>query len=593
MRKLKGTLLTLLVQQSGQIQLLIVAPILTLSFLSLVVRTASSAVDSSLEKKKVTEQLKRRLNEVQSERVASIEEQKNPSQKPPLIVNLPPSEKKNITLPVQETLKFPPPQRPSPSSLAQQLLLPLQAKIRVGGKASLSSLLSDEGVERAERQAWLAAAKRQKVLQKLTSGRIIELSFALTKKGTDRELRSISYELDKRSRLLLEKKTDGRITARNEKLPFTLVWKGIGGRISGSLYTSAISAGVPRQLIDDIADLDWDIDLSSDLRRGDTFKVIFEEFQLEGKRIDLGRLLAAEINNKGTTYTLFSFPDPKDITVPMRSAGKSGAFLRYPLQFTRITSVFTDARLHPILDRVRPHTGVDFAAPRGTPVRSIANGMVEFAGRQSGYGIIVRIDHPGPYDSAYAHLDRIAQEVREGAKVEKGQVIGFVGSTGLATGPHLHFEMYKNGEFINPLTAKIPTEEGYQKKENPVFLAKKQKVLEQFNAMKVTDQPVVFSMAVSGKLEALKKEGSQETRLAMATQSDAPSFIPGLSSITKKASMTKSSRPPNSRSRVSSSSRQVSIKMSGRTVKKVAGKEQSFSSKKKAKSDSARRTARR
>jgi len=582
MRKLRGTLTTLLSQQSGQIQLLIVAPILTLSFLSLVVRTASSAVDSSTEKRKVTEQLKRRLNEVQNERPIVVEEQKTPAQpKAPLIVHLPSSEKKALQSSSQKTsIPF-----SSQLSLSQQLLLPLQATIKVGKKTSLSSLLSEEGIEKNERQSWLDAARKQKVLRKLRSGRTLVLSFVLNEKENNRELRSISYELDKKSRLILEKKVDGKITAREEKLPISLVWKGIGGRISGSLYKSAMKAGVPKQLIDDIADLDWDIDLSSDLREGDTFKVIFEEFQLEGKPMDLGKLLAAEINNRGRTYTLFSFPDPKDITVPTRGLGKSGTFLRYPLKFTRITSVFTDARLHPILERVRPHTGVDFAAPRGTPVRSIADGKVDFAGRQSGYGNIIRLDHPGPYDSAYAHLDRIAKGIKEGVTVEKGQVIGFVGSTGLATGPHLHFEMYKNGNFINPLTAKISTDDGFEKKENPTFLAKKQQALAQFSAMRVKDQPLLLSLSVSEELYARKEKKEQEDRLAMATSPNSPSLIPGLSSTKKetsrkKSSITKSSsRAKNSRSRMGSSSRYKSVGKSEKSVKQIASKKRSSSAK--------------
>jgi murein DD-endopeptidase MepM/ murein hydrolase activator NlpD len=569
MRKLKGTLLTFLAQQSGQIQLLIVAPILTLSFLSLVVRTASSAVDSSLEKKKVTEQLKRRLSEVQNEQPILLEwRQISSHPKAPLIVKLLRPEKELTNPPLQKALKTPSSKQISTHSLIRQLLLPLQVSVKVGKKMTLSSILESEGVEKEETAGWLVAVKKQKALQKLAAGRMINLSFALTKEEDGRELRSISYELDKRSRLVLEKRTNGKIVARTETPPVSLVWKGIGGRISGSLYKSAIKAGVPRQLIDDIADMDWDIDLASDLRQGDTFKVIFEEFHIDGKPIDLGRLVAAEIYNRGKAYTLFSLPESRDLTGPMHDTGKSGAlFLRYPLKFTKITSVFTDARLHPILERVRPHTGVDFAAPRGTPIRAIADGKVTFAGRESGYGIIIRIDHPGPYDSAYAHLDRIAAGVKGGKTVEKGQVIGFVGSTGLATGPHLHFEMYKNGAFVNPLTAKISTEDSFQRKKNPAFSAKKQQVLAQLSAMKVMDQPVVLSMAAPGQSNSGNvAEKEQENRLAMATSTHSPSLIPGLSStsqksVQKKSSVSKtSSRSKSGRSRVSSSKKSKSYR---------------------------------
>jgi murein DD-endopeptidase MepM/ murein hydrolase activator NlpD len=560
MRKIRGTLLTLLAQQSGQIQLLIVAPILTLSFLSLIVRTASSAVDSSQEKRKVTEQLKRRLSEVQTEKQAlASQETKRPSEVK--------SQAKNEQLPLlslQKTLNIPLRQvtkaqiskiatsklqdsklQVSSYSIAQQLMLPLQASITVGKKMSLATLLRDEGLNREESSVWLRAAKKQRILQKLATGRIVELSFIRSKKDNDRELNLLSYEVDQRTTLFLEKRTDGKVVFRKETLPVSLVWKGIGGRISGSLYKSAIKAGLPKGLVDDLADLDWDIDLSSDLYQGDKFKIIFEEFQVKGKPIKTGRLLAAEVENRGKSYNAFSFPEPQSIVILASGSRTNGTFLRYPLQFTRITSVFTDARLHPILERVRPHTGVDFSAPRGTPVRSIADGTVTFAGRQSGYGLIVRVDHPGPYESAYAHLDRIAKEVTEDVEVEKGQVIGFVGSTGLATGPHLHFEMYKNGEFINPLTAKLDTEDPLLRKENPAFLAKKQRALQQLGAMHIGDQPIVLSMAFNAQNDQPSsrkaRDNAQGERFALATSQKTPSLIPGLSDVQEKTLRKRSS----------------------------------------------------
>jgi murein DD-endopeptidase MepM/ murein hydrolase activator NlpD len=551
MRKLKGALLTLLTQQSGQIQLLIVAPILTLSFLSLVVRTASSAVDSSLEKKKVTEQLKRRLSEVKNERTVEMEVAKISSR----------------------PAHFPTISAPTKLSPAQQFLPSLQAKVKVGKKTTLFSLLNAEGIDQEESNGWVAAAKKQKELQKLRVGRTVTLSFALSKNEKDRELREISYELDRSSVLILEKKVENKIVARKEKLPVTLVWKGVGGRIEGALYKSALKVGVPKNLVDDLADMDWDIELSSDLRPGDILKVIFEEYQRDGVPIDHGRILAAEIVNRGKTYTLYSFAEPQSIPV---STSTSRLFLRYPLQFTRITSVFTDARLHPILERVRPHTGVDFSAPRGTPVRAVASGKVTFAGRQSGYGNIVRIDHPGPYDTAYAHLDRIARGVAEGTTIERGQVIGFVGSTGLATGPHLHFELYKDRVFVNPLTAKLPTEDNIPRKENPVFAFLKKRAVDQLSAMKIGNQPVVLSMAAPQSGQSLQREvaeSGKDDRLALASSSRAPSLIPGLTSKQeslghKKPSVAKqASRSHGKHNRGETSSSHASPSRSGKVVK--------------------------
>jgi len=562
MRTRNKAKLTLITQQSGHIQLLIVAPILTLSVLSLVVRTASSAVDTSVEKKKVTEQLKRRLSEAQNERSVTFEEQEDSSRGGTILVAK--------LLPTDTTLAKTSPQenhspftlQHDPDLLFQQLSLPLQVNIKIKKNMTLSSILSEEGIPDDESGEWLTEVKAQKSLKNLRIGRTITLSFVSAPEKGERKLQTIAYELDKTSQLVLEKKENGKINARKEKLPVTLTWKAIGGRISSSLYESAIQAGMPRRLFDDLIDMGWDIDFTSGMRQGDTFKVIFEEFQLQGKPVDTGKIIAAEINNKGKVHTLFSLGTGKN-------SGKNGSFLRYPLRFTRISSVFTDARLHPILERVRPHTGVDFAAPRGTPVRSIAEGKITFAGRQSGYGNMVKIDHPGRYDSAYAHLDRIAKSVRKGANVEKGDVIGYVGSTGLATGPHLHFEMYKDGAFVNPLTAKIKIEPSAPAKEDPLVAAKKKHALEQLSAMKIGKHAISLSLAVSEKFtghEVAQKD--QDERFALATSSTSTSTTASdvsstpRSSAKKKHSLSKSSSRSNrASSRSSSSKRSKSVRV--------------------------------
>jgi murein DD-endopeptidase MepM/ murein hydrolase activator NlpD len=353
--------------------------------------------------------------------------------------------------------------------------------------------LREEGVGAEEADEWLAAARKLKEFKNLRPGKTVTFSFVGD--DVDQTLKTLSYEIDKRLLLVLEKKPDGSVAFRRETLPVSLVWRAVGGRIENSLYKSALKAGVPAQIVDNLADMDWDVDFS-DLQRGDTFKVIFEEFQRDGKLIERGRIVAAEIATKGKTFTLFPVPEEKGQRHDSSSSSRS--FLRYPLQFTRISSVFTTARFHPILERTRPHKGVDFAAPRGTPVRAVASGKVTFAGRQSGYGNIVCIDHPGPYDTAYAHLERIERGLDQGNLVARGQVIGYVGSTGLATGPHLHFELHKDGEYINPLVAKLPMidEDGLQRQENPVFAELKKRAAEHLSALKIGNQPVTLALAV-------------------------------------------------------------------------------------------------
>jgi len=504
MKQLRGTFSTLLFQQSGQIQLFIIAPILTLFFLSLVVRTASSAVDPSLEKKKVTQQLKRRLNQVRNEN--EIEAQPTPVVA--TSASTTPQQTAKVLLPV----KAPAPQTP------------LKTTLTIKRHATLEKILQGEGVGPEETNEWLKVARKHKEFKSLRSGRPLTLSFVGD--DLDQQLKTLSYEIDNRTLLVLEKTTEDKIAFQREMLPVTLVWRAVGGQIKKNFYKDARRAGVPEQLVDDLADLDWDMEFS-DLSPGDTFKVIFAEFLRDGRLLERGQIIAAEIVNRGKVFTAFPFPQEKGQRYG--SSSSSRAFLRYPLQFTRISSVFTDARFHPILERVRPHRGVDFAAPRGTPVRSVAVGKVTFAGRRSGYGNIISVDHPGPYDTAYAHLEGIAKGLKEGQKVERGQVIGYVGSTGWATGPHLHFELHKDGEYINPLTAKLPVvDDKTQYRESPAFAEAKKRATEQLSALKVGSQPISLTLAAP-KMPADAGMSKQE-RLALVVAKTSPKVVSSASS---------------------------------------------------------------
>src|SRR5215813_3259810 len=305
MQYLRRTIKSLLAQQSGQIQLFIIAPILTLSFLSLVVRTASSAVDSSLEKKKVTEQLKRRLNQVRSE-----DEDENQS----VAVNA-------VSAP------------PAPREIAKLTLrakasapqVPIQTSLQTKKHATLEKVLREQGVGAEEAQEWLAAVQKIKEFKNLRPGKTVTLSFVGD--DADQTLKTLSYEIDKRLLLVLEKKPDGNVAFRRETLPVTLVWHAVGGRIENSLYKAARQAGVPGRIVDDLADMGWDLDFS-DLQSGDTFKVIFEEFQRDGKSIERGRIVAAAITTKGKTFTLFPLPEEKGQSSGSSSSSRS--FLRYP-----------------------------------------------------------------------------------------------------------------------------------------------------------------------------------------------------------------------------------------------------------------------
>jgi murein DD-endopeptidase MepM/ murein hydrolase activator NlpD len=483
---MQGALRAFLAQQRGHIQLLIIAPIITLSLLGLVVRSASSAVDHRLEKQKVVEQLKRRLSEVQNgplqkgqledELLAasslSQEEDESGEFSEPAELSVVTStftpEPPLSSPQIEAELDLEVTSADSVSSKHQELAppqpqtFPFETTYRVRKRDTLEAILQAEGVASQDAKIWIAAAKKQKLARKLKIGR--QFSFVFSEGDDAPVLSRLTYEIDTLSHLIFEKTADGEITAQTKTLPTTLVWRAVGGRITSSLYKAALRADIPTRIVDAMADMDWHLNFSSDLKSGDTFKVIFEEIQRDGKPVEYGRVLAAEIINKGKSSQVFSLPRAKRKRVAKTRASSASStvtkggqrFLRYPVKFTRISSVFTHARFHPVLKKKRPHNGVDFAAPRGTPVHAVANGKVTHAGWTRGFGRIVRIDHPGLYRTEYAHLHKIAKGVKVGTRVKKDQVIGTVGSTGLATGPHLHFGLLKNSKYVNPLGKNLP-----------------------------------------------------------------------------------------------------------------------------------------
>jgi murein DD-endopeptidase MepM/ murein hydrolase activator NlpD len=204
----------------------------------------------------------------------------------------------------------------------------------------------------------------------------------------------------------------------------------------------------------------WDIDFTTALRKGDTFRLLVEGLYRDGEFRKYGNILAAEFVNDGVTFRAYRFEidgraDYYDATG--RSLRK--AFLQAPLSFRRISSGFSKSRMHPVLKIRRAHNGTDYVAPKGTPVSAMANGQIQAAGHQGGYGKLVIIRHPNGYKTFYGHLSGFAKGVRKAAGVTQGQLVGYVGSTGISTGPHLHFEMRLNDRPINPRKVQIPAGE--------------------------------------------------------------------------------------------------------------------------------------
>jgi murein DD-endopeptidase MepM/ murein hydrolase activator NlpD len=276
------------------------------------------------------------------------------------------------------------------------------------------------------------------------------------------EVRRLEYPIDQDTLLVVNNSPQGLTTIKQE-IEFETRLSVIAGRIRTSFFEDAIQAGLNSQLVLNLADIfGWDIDFFVDVREGDSFRVLLEDNYKEGKFVYTKRILAAEFVNQGCTYQVFYFKNNNGIEGYYDSAGRSvrKQFLKSPLRYSRISSSFTTRRLHPILKIYRPHYGIDYAAPPGTPIEAVCDGKVIFAGWKGGYGNCITIQHSATYASNYGHLSHFAQGVKAGAKVKQGEIIGFVGSTGLATGPHLDFRIAENGAFINPFNLKNIDTEG-------------------------------------------------------------------------------------------------------------------------------------
>ncbi|HKE44789.1 MAG TPA: peptidoglycan DD-metalloendopeptidase family protein [Steroidobacteraceae bacterium] len=229
-------------------------------------------------------------------------------------------------------------------------------------------------------------------------------------------------------------------------------------RISSSLFESAAAAGISDQTALALANIfGWDIDFVLDIRDGDEFSVIYEQIWQDGELVGDGAIVAAQFVNDGRTFRAVRYQLPDGSWDYFAPDGRSmhKAFLRAPVDFTRISSRFNSARQHPILNTIRAHKGVDYAAPTGTPVRAAGDGRVQTRGRYGGYGNAIVLEHGSGVSTLYGHLSRFAKGVAPGARVRQGQVIGYVGMTGLATGPHLHYEYRVNGVHRNPQTVKL------------------------------------------------------------------------------------------------------------------------------------------
>ena len=231
------------------------------------------------------------------------------------------------------------------------------------------------------------------------------------------------------------------------------------GIINDSLFQSAQSVGLSNRLTMELAGIfGWDIDFALDIQKGDNFAVVYEEIFLNGEKVRDGNILAASFTNRGETFEAVRYADSQGHTDYYTPDGHSlrKAFLRTPVDFSRISSGFSLGRFHPILNKIRAHKGVDYAAPIGTPIKSTGDGKIVFHGVKGGYGNVVVVQHGATYSTLYGHMSAFARGLQSGSHVRQGQVIGYVGKSGLATGPHLHYEFLVDNVHRNPLTVALP-----------------------------------------------------------------------------------------------------------------------------------------
>ena len=282
----------------------------------------------------------------------------------------------------------------------------------------------------------------------------------------DGDLLALRYLTREGDLLEIDQDDNGHYRARTIPPPLVTRLQLRSGEIKSSLYGAADAAGMPDAVTMQLAEIfSGDIDFFHDLRKGDRFTVAYEVHEHDGQPIRIGRVLAAEFVNRGVAYRAFHYAVPGDrgnepgMLSYYTEDGKNlrRAFLRSPMEFSRVTSHFSLSRFHPIMQTWRAHKGTDFGAPQGTPVRATGDGIVDFAGKQGGYGNLVLLKHQSAYTTGYGHLSRFAPSMRRGARVRQGQVIGYVGQTGWATGPHLHYEFRVPNVQRNPMSIALPT----------------------------------------------------------------------------------------------------------------------------------------
>lgn len=343
---------------------------------------------------------------------------------------------------------------------------------------SLSKVLSQYNVSATDIHKVSQADKKHKDLLRMLPGQ--QLLFSINKQ--DSSLNTLTLQQNRLQSVSFTRKNNSFERTEKQRTPdISHTYK--EATINNSLFVDGLNAGVDEPLLIELANIfGWDIDFALDIRKGDQFSLLYEEKFLDGEKIGNGNIIAAQFINNGRTYQAIRYKTSRGTHyyTPDGLAMRK-AFIRTPVDFTRISSKFDPNRLHPIFKTSRPHRGVDYAAASGTPVKAAGDGKVAFAGKQNGYGNVVIINHGHGYQTLYAHLRGFARGIHRGKTVKQGKIIAFVGQTGWATGPHLHYEFRINGVHKNPVTVKLPNDDPMPKKDLKKYLPYAQEVVATLN----------------------------------------------------------------------------------------------------------------
>lgn len=381
-----------------------------------------------------------------------------------------------VTEPLEESESIVTQTLTSVASEAETEAFEYKKDLTVKSGETLSVLFEHAGLGNSLLHSILSSSKEAKRFTQLKVGQTVSFEF-----DENKQLKTLSSQINTLESIHLEKQADSEnFVFRKDVAQTQTREKYAQGSIEGALFAATKKANVPYGLALDMANIfGYDIDFAQDLRKGDTFEILYEEKTLNGQAVGTGNILTARFTNRGKVYTAVRYTDKNGNTSYYSADGSSlrKAFIRTPVDFARISSRFSNGRKHPILNKIRAHKGVDYAAPRGTPIKAAGDGRVVLAGRKGGYGNTVIIKHGQRYQTLYAHMNGFAKGIRSGTNVKQGQIIGYIGTTGLSTGPHLHYEFQVNGVHVDPLSQKLPISDPIHPSEKQRFAQHSQPLL--------------------------------------------------------------------------------------------------------------------